>query len=271
MVEAEAHLKVWLIHHRLHLFPRLSFNVLNEICQYTRKLLYPCIYNTSVRVYDLDTGQFTEKRLNRPLLNEWNFCIIDSNRVFGVAGKHVITVKLTNAAINPLPKLRTEREKPGLICLGGFVYLFGGTALSSCEKHSIKSRKWSPLPSMSTPRAYFTPCRVLIEVYLSSSQPLQPFEAFHTVSEEFRELPMRFSQSMFSSITFESEGTVYSVRYSTVMKWEGGAETWEVKKINRGGKGCTNSVPFKAGNKVFWTSYDTGGLVIFDLQRDDFS
>lgn len=163
---------LWL-HQSLLPFSRLSLNIIRETSNYLQSTALLISITTS-RL--LIRHVLSKDRQQVPIQQEldlsggnWVLVSIPYEQVLILAsgdGMQGQAVSL-QGCVEVLPMLLNQHHNPGAIYVSykNCVYLFGGNTCV-CEKFKLRSWNWLALPSMTAPRAYFTPCLHRSSIYL---------------------------------------------------------------------------------------------------------
>ena len=211
-------------------YPRLSRNILREICSYLgNKTLLVSIINT--QVYGFVPGSMQWEvcmTLSRPLRNSSRCSYVFLREKLMVIGGYddekettlKKTYEIENGAISAAADLLFPRCFTGTLQTAGTIYLFGGLdnkPLSSCER--LDPSTWSLLPSMKHPRFNCIPCEYKGIVYIAGSANNQ-VETFNVRTEMFGVAEFQFEQMVnrWSCALVTDEDRLYFLGYSWVQQ-----------------------------------------------------
>jgi len=271
--------RVWLVFLRSSQCVRLTFNVVREVCLYLGRDFLPCISNRTLCLYDLETHTFQNKHLEHFSFDRsWVFCWIDTQTLLGVSNQNSVEIDSNTDVVPRFVDLRVSRGRPGLACAENWAYAFGGNVahpLHSSEKYHLSHKVWEPISAkMKSPKSCFTPCRFAYEFYLCClTGNSQPFEAFFLPTETFRNLPVGYSSSLFGSVTFATEETLYILGAENVLlKWQlhkSELECVQMAELMGIRDSASSSVlPMRVRRKVGWVCYSNARPVVFDLDTE---
>jgi len=136
----------------------------------------------------------------------------------GIGRVDTVIIELTGTARRTC-NLLSPRHSPGAICLGDWVYCFGGfngVSLSSCEKYRLDSDTWNTMKNMGSARHYFN----LIEyggfVYVCGGNTVD-CEVFTPTTGEFAYLDFKLSESSdTATFLYEQEIIILTISGVTV-------------------------------------------------------
>lgn len=234
-----------------------------------------------VTLYDLGRKTVTHGHLTRSLDNGVMLCVISRRKALCMGGNGpsalVFSLYFSGFRLLPEQPMASPRSCPGVIHYQGQVYVFGGNppSLRSCEKLSLDSGPWTPLPDLHFPKQSFTPCRHHLSIYLPEvRQPTKSFEVFDIPSSSFSilHIQMPFKDAASTSFLIGEEVTVLTTQ-GEVGKWRLNSEKFEVESLLQGPEikvFCTSQTVVQ-GNKVYFAPYFSALLGVFFHLESAFS
>ena len=202
--------KVWIFYVFSRRKPTLRTNLIREICLYLNSLLFPVIFTNKILIFDPETQKSIEKPLILDLFGT-SIVILTGNCAFCMGksppSASVFTINLTSLQISHLAPLNAPREAPGAFLAAepgssGVIFAFGGYSeswepLKTCEKYSLKARKWSNIANMRYARCWFTPTKHQSWLYLACTMVKKTgIERFDVSSELFSEVKVDYPQNL---------------------------------------------------------------------------
>lgn len=131
-----------------------------------------------------------------------------------------VITELTGAARRTCDLL-SPRFSPGAICIGDWVYCFGGYHVSpgsliSCEKYKIDSDKWCPMTKMNSARHYFNVIGYGGLAYICGGNTLD-CEVFSPNPDTFTYLNFKLTQSSYATtLLYEKEIIILTTSNVTI-------------------------------------------------------
>jgi len=267
--------KVWLLAVYSLRLPRA---LLREISTYigAAKLLMPLFSPSYMHLFDLQLSTSRRASIPRSLSN-WSFCHISEIRVlcvgFGSRKDNVYSLRFSPLELARLPPMSLGRLSPGLVKVGRWVYVFGGStemdvpSSSSCERFDYKAVTWQLLPNMLTAKARFQPCSYLAQVYLCC--PACNLEVFDTLSMTFSQINICFQAYTSGSLSFLIGDTVHILSSEKrLIRWKIGCETWSADTVHMesGLLAVSKCVVVVSAQSVYWTAGDSE-VIQLDLDK----
>jgi len=262
--------KVWLLYCHLP----LSFNILREVCVYLgNRLLLPCLQESQLKLYDLETLQWKCVSLSRSVTTGWTYCLLEDRELLCINSLESQTYELAleTGVFVPTGRLPRPLEFPGMIWIESYAYSFGGYKSRLALKYAVREKHWEKMADLHYEKCAFTPCLYRKEVYLCCfTLNGDPFEAFSPETETTRQLPTGYSNCFHGSVTFALKDTFYIVGYGcklvkyrpndTVLSSE---ETIDLKREPY--NALTNIPPVQVGKSIYWVNHSTSRVVRFDV------
>ena len=279
-MRTDIQLKTWMIfaHRNSLLLSRLSLNILREIGVYLQDCLYPCVYRSTLRVYNFVTGQVTEKAITQISDNGTVYCLYAQSRLVCVGAhggsKLAFSVCVVTGEVRPLADMMHSRASPGIIPWKKTVYVFGGYSdrqpIQEAEKFHSIDNTWTELLPMSTPKLSFTPLLHLDKIYLIASSPLLtlPIETFDPYTETYQVLNIFIQRRFYGVVSFPKNDEIEIIRSGAkLIRWNISETTYEEKSICLPYiNSCMCGAPVvRYKNYVYWFHFFTGRLHEFDL------
>ena len=263
-------------HQSSHFLRKLSKNVLREVCLYLQDCLYPCIHRSTLQVFNLMRGTVTKRTLSHQFLDATVCCLCNSRTMLCIGSdppaRTVIGVDIRTAEVREWTAMTYSRAWAGVILWRNSVYVFGGNNApprKEAERFNPATNAWTELPSMSTPKAAFTPLHYLNKFYLiASGIGTAPIETFDPETETYDTLGVSIPGTGFETISFARGAEIVIVHYEGVLlRWDPMQTSYLQTALSMYESGVTfTSLPvFRFSECVYWMNYLTGKLVKFDL------
>jgi len=270
-------LLLWTQSHSLQL-GRLSRNVTREACGYLTwsQSFIPVVNGSVLQVHDLKDGAVRRSTLAVNLTDGCKFVVLTSAVVMCLGhnppAQDVFYMDPVQSTLVQKAPLLVARSSPGVILQQRHVYVFGGNwpSIRQCEKYSLTTSQWQPLPDSLYPLFAFTPCAYKDTILLPDiRQEAKHFEVFHLKSEQFTELSVAMPFSDTASTAFvDGEDLVLITSHGQLGRWRlfspQGFDVQRFAKENPSQAYCT-SQPVRKGRKVLWGAYLSCDLGAFDL------
>ena len=258
-------------------YGHLSVNILREIglyLNYAAKLV--CFTDKGLEIHQLTTQRVST--LNPPYLikgcivthmTEWEVLCVGSYP----SSASAVSVQLRTCVMRWESPMSSARNSPGVITAAASVYVFGGYgsgyATSNCQKLSIATRKWSQLPHMDQPRAYFTPARYLSEIYLcDAARHNFCVSSFDLNTEQFK-VHSQIQQRIWTNASLSlivNDTLMVILQSRDILQWKLDCPEQVTVLIspskNCQGFSCTETVQIE--KTVYWIDYNSKKLVKFD-------
>ena len=171
-----------------------------------------------------------------------------------------VIIELTGTASRKWDLL-SPRYSPGAICLGDWVYCFGGyhnASLSSCEKYRLDSNTWYTMKNMGSARHYFNLIEYGELVYVCGGMTVD-CEVFTPTTGEFAYLNFKLSGSNWTAtFLYEQEIIILTILGATVYN----PRTKEITRaLSSTGNIAARCDPVVINNTVFFVQTPTFGGV----------
>lgn len=260
---------------------RLSTNIRREICRY----LKPCCRLVGVQDGYLTFYTFPGNRKRKvshshPFAPGTMHCWVNSTDLLFVGSgsffetcplvPDVYSLNTQDCTVTPHPSLLQARCRPGLICVRGTVYVFGGGSgfayFRTCEQWPLTENSWFPMPEMKQARCIFSPVLHCGLIYLpdvvNSSGVL---EAYDTVKNTFEVVNVLLPSLSQPSLAFRVEDTLMVISETAWWSWKIG-ETDSCKRYIQLDRKMSSSCPPEIlEGKVYWLETHTGQLACLTL------
>ena len=168
------------------------------------------------------------------------------------------------------PSMQEARYSPGVVCVDGTVFVFGGyhhRSLDSGEKAEVARKIWKQLPKMTYGRHSFCPVHYAGNIYLPDiSKGNRALEAYSVAQDVYETMSIACESSSAHSCAFLlQERLVVLSCYNFAWSWEIGTGRSEQVKVKTGVTVLSSCAPRVAGNCVYWVEFDSGRLACMDL------
>ena len=255
------------------LYARVSRNLAREIASYmgAYKLLATCIDGT-ITVFDLEKGTSRSNKLDLVMKWEVVYCHVNWRTILYLSTERCSTIDLLTFQVTDWPCMHVPRANPGLICVEGVCYVFGGKRsdlLTSSEKFVFTQNQWQPIPALPTPKYAFIPCHYQADLYLAeANDSLHSFDVFSIDREEYRSIPYKIQCNLNGCVSFIVNADLFLLTMSgQCLKWnlteldsDPALFTVKLSDQNSAYSSCS---PMLVADKVYWVNYLSGTIVRF--------
>ena len=194
--------------------------------------------------------------------SSWLF--IDNGKWVFVCGRYpssasAYLIDSVSGAVEQQQNMRVRRCEHGMAVFQNNVYVFGGLDspkyLKSCEKFSLTSRAWAPLPDMLEARDCFNPCVYKGEAYLIGGRNARSSEIFHIATETFRKLKIALPRAdMTSCILIRT--TLVAMQSDGAYEWDMDSPSPSIRKAKFAwGESWSNFPPVHFEGTIFILSF----------------
>lgn len=222
------------------------------------------IVSGKMEVYNALSGNWWNRELQESTTFDAHSagCWLADGRVFMCGGgspatKKAAIVDVETGLVSSLQSMIRERAEHSSIYHNGQVYVFSGYAngvIRSCEKYSLSSGDWTPLPNSPDGIVNSPPCVHESTVYLCGIE-FHTFLQFSLVTETFTDtrLKVRLEGSVKCCVAYED--CIMVIARGGVWKWKIGAEAADTKKASALiGGWCGCMLPVLLGSEVVLAS-----------------
>lgn len=241
----------------------------------------PSVYGDQLEKHDLSgENPVISTKLSHHFDIATVFCMTDLMRMLCIGGyspyvKDTYWLSLETAVLTKTDDMQTERGWPGVICIGSWVYAFGGNnpRLKESEKFSLDSSTWKPLPPMHKARYAFTPCLYSSDIYLVELYNFTKAEKFSIASETYTSLHIILPRNSSNVINFiNGQEIVFLTKEKQMWTWKLESKELTFQYMSEAiecGNHCSNCPPVKVGNQVIFVIYDTGKMWNFNVDSKE--
>lgn len=265
------------IHRSNSLYRSLSSNIVREVASYLSALpLLPICRSRTVTVIHLDNGASRHAEVDVSMHWSHVSCLMDWRTILYLTSTpRCCKIDLITFRVSDLPRMKTVRESPGVLCVAGVCYVFGGRrqfeVLTVSEKYYVQNNQWRPTSPLPTPKFGFNPCHYQAEIYLVEvNEGGKSFDIFNIEHEVYRSVVYQISYRMNGCVSFVVDSDLYLV---TVGKW---CLRWDLNQLDKKpeyrvvslqdrNSALSNCTPLLYSGSVYWVNYFSGAIVQFHL------
>lgn len=275
--------KTWLVFaHRLHpVLRRLNLTLLREVGRYLTDTFYPCVFGSTLSLWNLERGQVSVKSLSHYSFNSGaSYCMYSFDRLLCVGDSELSSTSafslcIHTAEVTSLANMKQARAWAGLISWRESIYVFGGNydlARLEAEKYTPGHNQWTELGPMPTPKACFSPLLHQEQFYLIATSTYSlPIDTFNPVTETYQSLPVTIEGAGYGAVSFLKGQEIVVILYGGhLIKWNPQESKYKKVRIELPDSGtvASNAPVCEYRGKVYWAQYNSGKLMQFDLNSD---